>query len=151
MAMQSNDSAISQLNDLIETCRDGQEGFRLAAEGAKDSELKVLFQQFSQQRANFSNELAAEVRRLGGNPENSGSLSGAVHRGWINIKSAVTGGDDDAIISECERGEDVAKAAYQKVDYAALPGPAAEVVRRQAAEVRATHDRVRALEKAHQS
>src|SRR5688572_31469331 len=102
----SNDEVISTLNGLIEICKDGQDGFKTAAEGVERSELKTLFYEFSQQRATFAGELQNEVRRLGGDPEKSGSVAASLHRGWIDIKSAVTGKDDNAVIAECERGED---------------------------------------------
>src|SRR6476619_6866390 len=110
----SNDEIISTLNELIEICKDGQEGFRQAAEGVERSDLKSLFYEFSQQRAQFTGELQNLVQGLGGNPGNSGSLAGSVHRGWIKIKAAVTGKDDAAILNECERGEDSAKNTYKE-------------------------------------
>ena len=140
-----NDS-ITVLNDLIETCKDGEEGFKQAAEGVKDAQLRALFLQYSQQRAQFASELRALVSRLGGKAEQSGSVAGAVHRGWINIKSAVTGKDEDAIIAECERGEDVAKADYEKALTSGLPADVVTVVQRQAKEVKEAHDRIRAME-----
>lgn len=145
--MASNDAVISTLNNLIETCRDGQNGFQTAAEGVKDSELKQLFYTYSQQRAGYVGELQDEVRRLGGDPENSGSVAAALHRGWIDIKSAVTGGDDKSIISECERGEDSAVSNYRDALDADLPAAIRSVVERQAAEVKKAHDRIRSLEK----
>src|SRR5215211_4138329 len=108
-----NDSVISTLNGLIETCKDGQYGFKEAAEGVERSDLKSLFYEFSQQRAEFAGVLQGLVRTLGGDAEDSGSVSGAVHRSWIDIKSAVTGRDEEAILNECERGEDYAKDAYR--------------------------------------
>lgn len=146
--MPDTDKAVSILNDLIQTCRDGEEGFKTAADGVQDSNLKSLFTQYSQQRANFARVLEEEVVRLGAKPEERGSVSGALHRGWINIKAAVTGKSDDAIISEAERGEDVAKEAYQKALNQALPVSALSVVQQQATQVLEAHDRVRALEKA---
>lgn len=145
--MASNDAVISTLNNLIETCRDGQNGFQSAAEGVKDSELKQLFYKYSQQRAGFVGELQGEVRRLGGDPENSGSVAAALHRGWIDIKSAVTGGDDKAIIAECERGEDSAVSNYREALDADLPAAIRSVVERQSTEVKKAHDQVRSLEK----
>src|SRR4051794_5224301 len=108
MENQGNYDAISTLNTLIETCKDGQEGFKDAAEGVERSDLKTFFYEMSQQRAQFVGELQSLVRDLGGDPETSGSIAGAMHRGWINIKSAVTGKDEKAILNECERGEDTA-------------------------------------------
>jgi uncharacterized protein (TIGR02284 family) len=142
------DNTIATLNNLIETCKDGQEGFRTAAEGLQDPRAKTLFLEYSRQRAEMARELQDEVRRLGGDPEKAGSVSGSMHRGWINIKSAVTGKNDASIIAEAERGEDVAKAAYQDAMKETLPPTAQAVVQRQAVQVREAHDRVRAMEKA---
>ena len=85
------------------------------------------------------------MRRLGGDPETSGSMSGSLHRGWLDIKSAITGKDDHAIIAEAERGEDVAKSAYENAQKETLPGPAQTLVEQQAAKVRQAHDYVRDL------
>ena len=95
--------------------------------------------------------LQDEVQGLGGTPETGGSVGGAVHRGWMNIKSVVTGNDDQKIIAEAERGEDVAKAAFQSALEQELPSQVRALVERQAAQVRAVHDQVRAMERAHRS
>jgi uncharacterized protein (TIGR02284 family) len=141
----SNDDVISTLNNLIETCKDGQEGFQQAAEGVQNSQLKTLFYEFGQQRAQFAGELQALVRELGGDPEVSSSTAGALHRGWINIKAAITGQDDNAILNECERGEDVAKNAYKEALEETLPANVSAIVQEQYAAVQAAHDQVRAL------
>jgi uncharacterized protein (TIGR02284 family) len=146
--MASNEEVISTLNNLIETCRDGQNGFKSAAEGVKNTELKQLFYQYSQHRASFVGELQEEVRRLGGDPENTGSVAASLHRGWMDIKSAITGGDDDAIISECERGEDSAVSNYRDALDKDLPAGVRQVIERQFASVKEAHDRIRSLEKA---
>lgn len=144
-----NDNVISTLNNLIETCKDGQNGFQAAADGVKNGDLKTLFHTYSQQRAAFAGELQSEVRRLGGDPEKTGSLTASLHRGWIDIKSAVTGEDEAAVISECERGEDSAVRNYKDaLDNESLPGDLRSIVERQFAQVREAHDRIRALEKA---
>lgn len=144
-----NDSVISTLNNLIETCKDGENGFRTAAEGVQNSQLKTLFHTYAQQRAQFAAELQQEVRRLGGDPEKTGSVAASLHRGWIDIKSAITGKDDAAIISECERGEDSAVSNYQdalKSD--GLPNALRELIERQYGQVKEAHDRISAMKHA---
>jgi uncharacterized protein (TIGR02284 family) len=145
---EERDEVVSTLNNLIETCKDGEEGYRWAADKIEDSELKSLFNRYAQQRAQFASELRTEVQRLGGDPEDSGSAGGALHRGWINIKSAVTGGDREAIISECERGEDVAVESYQKAMDEGLPSNLQSVVQQQYSQVKEAHNSIRSLERA---
>ena len=146
--MATNDDVISTLNNLIETCKDGQTGFQTAAEGVMNSELKTLFYNYSQQRAQFAGELQNEVLRLGGDPEKTGSVAASLHRGWINIKSAVTGKDDAAVIAECERGEDSAVSNYKDALENKVPADVRSVIERQYAKVQEAHDRIRALDKA---
>ncbi|MFN2453407.1 MAG: PA2169 family four-helix-bundle protein [Pyrinomonadaceae bacterium] len=143
-----NDTAISTLNNLIETCKDGENGFSTAAEGTKNAELKTLFTTYSQQRAQFATELQGAVRGLGGDPEKTGSVVASLHRGWINIKSAVTGESDAAIIAECESGEDSAKANYEEAMKENLPANVKSIVERQYGMVKEAHDRVRDLKRA---
>ena len=140
-----NDKAISVLNNLIETCKDGELGFRTAAEGLKAPDIKATFLEYSRQRNEMVRQLQAEVRRLGGDPEKSGSVSGSLHRGWLDIKSAITGKDDHAIVAEAERGEDVAKSTFESALKETLPASALTLVQQQAAIVRQTHDRVREI------
>jgi uncharacterized protein (TIGR02284 family) len=141
----TNDEIVSTLNGLIETCKDGQEGFKEAAEGVERADLKKLFYEFSNQRAGYVTDLQSLVQTLGGDPENRGSIAGAVHRGWINIKSAVTGQDDGAILNECERGEDSAKNAYKDALEMALPVYIQQTLQSQYSGVQQAHDRVKAL------
>ncbi len=142
-----NDKVIATLNGLIETCKDGEYGFNAAADGLADTQVKSLFQQFSRQRGDMARELQSEVRRLGGDPEKSGSVAGAAHRGWINIKSVVTGKDDSSIIAEAERGEDSAKRMYEEALAEVLPTQTLALLREQSMKVHSTHDRVRSLER----
>src|SRR3954454_18142612 len=72
---------ISTINSLIETLKDGQEGFKQAAEAVKDPNLKSLFLEYSLQRSRFAGELQSQARQLGeSDPETSSSTSGAMHR-----------------------------------------------------------------------
>ncbi len=109
------------------------------------SDLKSLFYECSQQRSQFAGELQSLVRELGGDPEDTGSFSAALHRGFIDIKSIVTGKDETAILNECERGEDIAKAAFEKATQQDLPANVKTTVESQFNTVKATHDKIRDL------
>ena len=144
----NREELIECLNDLIETCRDGEKGFQTAADHVKNEEMKRLFTQRSQERAQFASELQSEVRQLGGTPAQHGSVSAAFHRGWMNIKSIVTGGGDNAIVAECERGEDAAVLNYQRVLKQNLPPNVLPVVKHQFTEIKKSHDHIRDLDRA---
>ena len=136
---------ISTLNDLIETSRDGQNGFKEAAENVKNPDLKTFLKEVATERAQFVNELQLEVRRLGGEPEKSGSAGAALHRAWMEIKGTLTGKDDHSILSECERGEDSAVEAYTDALDQGLPTAINQTVERQFQSVRQVHDRVKKM------
>lgn len=145
--MASDAEVISTLNNLIETCRDGEEGFRTAAEGVKRAELRELFQDYARQRAGFAGELQDEVRRLGGEPEREGSLVASLHRGWMGLRAALEGGDDRAIVSECGRGEDLALAAYRAALDTDMPASTRAMIERQFAEIKEAHNLIGNLER----
>lgn len=137
------DDIVSTLNDLIETCKDGEEGFRSCAENVTNVELKSYFNSRSERCAVAAEELQDLVQSYGGDPKTSSSISGTLHRRWLDIKSAITGKDEEAVLNECERGEDVAKHSYQKALEKDLPEEARIVVERQYQGVQMNHDQVR--------
>src|SRR5712671_4919112 len=127
--MSQQKEIISTLNSLIETLKDGQEGFKQSAEGVDDPELKTVFDRFSLQRSRFVGELQSEVMSLGDpDPEDSSSVSGSMHRTWINVKSAITSHDQHAILAEAERGEDAAVSAYEDAIQKDLPAPIKSII-----------------------
>ena len=141
----TNDDIVSTLNHLIETCKDGEEGFRTCAEDATGLQLKTLLTTRSQRCATAARELQDLVRSLGGDPETDSSFSASLHRRWINIKSAVLGKDNEAILTECERGEDTAVRSYQRALDKDLPAPIRSVVDRQYQGVVQNHDQIKML------
>jgi uncharacterized protein (TIGR02284 family) len=134
----------SVVEKLIETCKDGQKGYRDAAEHATRPDLKTFFQEQSAERGRFAQELETLVTGKAGEKKESGSVAGAMHRAWIDVKANL-GGGDHTILESVEQGEDSAKEAYEKA-LASNLGPEVEaVVRRQAQSVRGAHDRVKNL------
>ena len=143
----STDDVIDTLNDLIETCKDGEQGFITCAEDIRSPELRAMFETAARRCAESAAELRTIVTRLGGKPETSGSLAGSAHRRWVDIKSAIMGKDDASVLAECERGEDVAKSSYQRALEKDLPADIRAVVERQYHGVLQNHDKVRTAEK----
>ena len=138
-------NALSVVEDLIETCKDGQKGYQDAASHTKRSDLKTYFNQQSLERASFAGELEAVLIQLG-KPDKkiSGSVSGSLHRAWIDTKVSL-GAGDHSILESVEAGEDNAKDAYEKAQMKDLPENIAHIVRRQASSVQRAHDKVKSL------
>ncbi len=146
MASTAEEPVVKALNQLIEICRDGQKGFETAASAVKTLDVKHLLQSYATQRACFATELQTEVERLGGQPQAGGSIEATLHRGWINVKSLLTGASDAAIMAECERGEEAALSAYEAALQVDLPEEVRTIVVRQLDHIKEGRDRVRALE-----
>lgn len=125
------DDVLATLNELIEACRDGEAGFKSCAEDIADGQLKQPFLNLADGCSDAARELSALMVSRGGNPEQGHSLSGTLHRRWIDIKSSLMGKDDDAIMRECERGEDMALKSYRRALEKDLPLDVRAVVERQ--------------------
>jgi uncharacterized protein (TIGR02284 family) len=138
-------NAIGVIENLIETCRDGQKGYQDAAAHVKRPDLKTYFNEQSLERARFAGELQEERIRLGKtDKKDSGSVGGTLRRAWIDTKVSL-GGGDKTILESVEAGEDSAKESYQKAVTGDLPENIAQIVRRQAASVQRAHDKVKSL------
>lgn len=137
------------LNDLIETSHDGEKGFARAAKDVLDPGLKSIFVEGAMRCRAGARELEHEVRSMGLEPMQGGSVAGAVHRGWLELKAVATARDTRAILEECERGETFAKARYaMALEQAGLPETLRAIIERQFAGVQRNHERVRALRQA---
>lgn len=136
----------SVLNHLIEICKDGERGFRAAAEYVKEPSLKSLFTELAVQRRQFAADLLPHAQRLGGDAESEGTSAGALHRGWMNLKGHVLGHDDHAIVAEAERGEHAAQRAYEDALNGMIPPTCRDTIERQCAVVQDTYRRIDALD-----
>lgn len=138
---------VKTLNELIDVCLDGQKGFQDAAEGLHaHPELRARCLQYATERGHFAQELQQEVRQFDVRPDDNGTVLGALHRGWLDIRKAVAI-DQEAIIAECERGEDVAKETYEKALNDYLSPGLTGMIQRQYQKVLAAHDYFSALKK----
>jgi uncharacterized protein (TIGR02284 family) len=108
----AQENTIERLNDLVLVNKDAEAGFRTSAENIKNSELETLFSGYAAQHAKFGDELRAEIRRLDGKVSDEGDFGAAVHRGWIGLKTALTGHSAAGILSSCESAEQSAEVAY---------------------------------------
>ena len=141
--------SIDTLNDLVKVCEDGCAGYLKAAELTSDPILKTTFARFGAERGQFANQLRTEVRRLGGEPQDSGSLAGAAHRAWFDVKTTFASDDAKAVVNECERGEDHAIGAYKSALEQPLAPSARDIVRAQCNDVQQAHDRMHQLQVAY--
>ncbi len=144
--MHNKEHDIDTLNGLITTTIDSVAGYREAAKDASENTFRTLFTDRANERDGVVNTLQAEVRALGGEPNTDGSALAGAHRMFVNLREALTGGDDKAIIAEVERGEDHIKAKYE----AALAdrdvsADAVATIQRCYQSVKAGHDQMRDL------
>ncbi|QFP77537.1 PA2169 family four-helix-bundle protein [Deinococcus sp. AJ005] len=144
--MMNNEQAIDKLQYLLGTLRDGEKGFAQAADHADAPDLKTLFTERSRQRATLAGEVVTKIQSMGGDADKGGSVGAALHRTWLNVRDAMTGKGDYAVVAEAERGEDVAIQNYQDVlNETELPADLRSFVDGQYAQVKASHDQIRDL------
>ena len=141
----TQDDLITTLNDLIKTCKDGEEGFRTCSEHVHGESLKSLFASRAANCAISVRELQDLVRAKGGHPVDASSLSGTLHRSWIDVKAALTHQDDHALLVECERGEDLAVKNYTDALKKDLPVDIKSIVERQYHGVLQNHGAIKQL------
>ena len=105
---------ISVLDTLTTTLIDSVNGYRDAAANLRGGErFQQMFREMADERSRIAEDLRSEIRRLGGDPPDEGSLMGKTHQRWLDLKAAITGRDDKAIINEVERGEDYLKEKFE--------------------------------------
>jgi uncharacterized protein (TIGR02284 family) len=138
-------NAIAVLNELIETSKDGERGFMKAADEVQQASVEEALLESADHCTQGARELQDLVLKLGGKPESGGSVAGALHRGWMDMKSAVATRTDHAILDDCEKAEDAAKKRFQNALEKDLPADVRAVVERLYHGVIQNHDRVRAL------
>jgi uncharacterized protein (TIGR02284 family) len=133
------------LNHLIEMCRDEELALRSAAAHVTDGAVRALFVDLASRRAEFVAELTPHAQRLGGAAAADGTTRGTLHRRWVAVKDMLLGRNHQAYIAEAERLEREALATFEHALDDTLPPTTHDLVERQCAEMRKSHDRVRSL------
>lgn len=142
-----NDRHIKVLNSLVEATLDSAHGYREAAKDATNPLFKSLFERRSMERNQLTAELQAEVRGLGGEPEDDGTVLASAHRVFLDLKNTVTG-SDQSVVSEVEAGEDHIKAKFEEaMRKEHLSAPVKGVVIKVYAAIKADYDQMRDLKR----
>lgn len=145
----SDSAHVGVLNTLINTLVDSVEGYQKAAADTENTRFAEMFNARARERQQVLTGLQAAVGRLGGDPASDGTTAGAAHRGWINLKEAVLGRDDEAIVKEVERGEDYLKEKFETaLQHADLPAEAREAIDQAWQSVKSGHDEMSQLKHA---
>jgi uncharacterized protein (TIGR02284 family) len=146
MNQHTHSDEVSTLNTLIATTIDSITGYEDSAKNIDNERLREVFRQRADERQQVVQDLRAEVRRLGGEPEEGGSFLGKVHQRFEDLKAAITGRDEQAIINEVERGEDYIKGKFETaLNSESLSGESRTVVERAYQSVRSGHDQISQL------
>ena len=141
--MAEHSETISTLNTLIATTIDSITGYEDSAQNIDNERLREIFRQRASERQEVVQELRAEVRRLGGDPEDDGSFLGKAHQRFEDLKAAITGRDEKAIVNEVERGEDYIKGKFEAaLNDGDLTGDTRAAVERCYQSVREGHDQM---------
>ena len=149
--MENNKEVYSTVHHLIERCKDGEKGYKTAAEDVEDKDLKDLFKKYAVQRDSMITELQDYLHRIGHTDTESSSIEGTLHRAWIDLKSALSSKDRARVLEECERGEDYAVSAYQDALKKDMPAELKAIVQQQYNDVKSAHDHIRSLRDAAKS
>lgn len=145
--MDTQKKSVDRLNELLEKNYDAEKGYRKAAEDANNSLIKKYLLDNSKERYNFGHELKEEINKLGGKPDKGTSLTADLHRKWIDLKTAITGNNDKAVIAECERGERASLQDYEEVlEEGLLPESARNLVQNQYEKIKSALARLENLE-----
>jgi uncharacterized protein (TIGR02284 family) len=136
---------VDVLNDLLENARDGEYGFQACANEVESMQLKQVFRDRAAACGAAASELGKMIHRFGGEVDDGGSVSGAMHRGWVHVKGSLGADSALSMLEECERGEDAAVARYRKALKEPLPSDVRALVERQAEGAQRNHHQVKAL------
>jgi|ERR1700761_2199274 len=144
--MENNKATIETLNDLVQINNDRIAGYENAYKEIQDDELKAIFNNKILESQQFKSTLAEEIEVLGSDVDNDTSVSGKIHRTWLDVKAAFSGHSNKSVLEECEFGEDAIKKAYQSaLNEEHLPAYIRDILNDQIAILQQSHDEIKAL------
>jgi len=143
----NQDEIITTLNDLIETCRNGEESYKKCSMDASErhSNLQTMFADLQHGCAMAESDLQVLLKAEGGHIRTVSKVSDTVHRGWMHLRTALTGKDDEAVLNDCERGEDAAVQSYKAALKRDLPSSIRTVIERQYQGVLINHNQIKTV------
>lgn len=134
---QKYQESIKTYNNLINICADGKKGYEHAAENIDDPTMEMTFRRFAQERAEFMEQLQEQVAMLDAEAEDEGTISGSLHRSWMDIKAALTSGNEESIIKACISGDETAVSEYESaLKDTTMPPAARQVVAEQYSKIK---------------
>ncbi|MBD1260537.1 PA2169 family four-helix-bundle protein [Maribacter polysiphoniae] len=104
-----------KLNDILNKTYDAEKGYKKAAENTEHTALKMFFNRKSRERHDFGHSIKMEIRQFGEAPEKGGSITGAMHRAWMDTKAFFSADNDEAMLEESIRGEKAAVEEYKDI------------------------------------
>jgi uncharacterized protein (TIGR02284 family) len=147
--METTEKAIDVLNDLVKINNDRVAGFEKASENLEEDDrgLRPVFNKLAGESRDNAIALAEKARQFNDEAEEGTSVSGSLHRAWLDVKSTFTGNDLESILDECERGEDAIKAAYRSAleDSNELPYEVVQLITSQQQGINEGHDLIKSL------
>jgi uncharacterized protein (TIGR02284 family) len=151
----TNEKLVEVLNDLIEINNDRIVGYEKAAEETKDTDidLQAIFHKMADESRKYKSELSERVISLGGDPTRGTTNSGKIYRVWMDVKATFTGHDRQAILENCEFGEDAAQKAYKLAlaSDADIDADTRQLITSQQASLKTSHDLIKKYRDAHKA
>lgn len=146
--MKYSEKVADKLNDLLEKNYDAEKGYQFAEENVKDPDLKAFFKDRVKERYDFGHELKAEIRNFGQKPDKGSSVKGDIHRSWMNLKTAFSSNEEEAILEEAVRGEKAAIDDYNSaIEEANIPPSTENILLKQRNAIEKSLEQLKALER----
>jgi len=153
--MATNDNLITVLNDLIRINNDRIAGYEKAADEARDIDvdLRAIFSRMTEESRQYSAELTQEVVKLGGDPATGTTNSGKIYRVWMDVKATFSGKNRQAVLENCEYGEDAAQKAYDSAlkSDAEMSADIRQLITNQKSSLKTSHDVIKKYRDLHES